>query len=87
METEIDLDTVLAGLNKEDSRAVEIMLLAQGPAPVPVLPPQWILINMQTGAQVGGPYNTRNRGLRSLDKKDNEHGGYIHKLVPIGEHK
>lgn len=35
------------------------------------------------GEQVGGPYKDKNRARAARDRKDDEHGGYVHRLRPI----
>ncbi len=44
---------------------------------------KYIVINTKTGYAVSGPQSTMGRARQILDKKDNEYGGYAHKIVTI----
>lgn len=53
----------------------------------PNMQPKWLVINHKTGMQVGGPYSTAQRARNVMDRKDNEYGGYAHKIVEMPEPK
>lgn len=40
------------------------------------------LINTRTGAIVG-TYSTKQRARNSRDRKDNEYGAYVHRIVEV----
>lgn len=40
------------------------------------------LINIRTGAVVG-TYSSKQRARNSLDRKDNEYGAYVHRIVEV----
>jgi hypothetical protein len=40
------------------------------------------LINIRTGLVVG-KYSTKQRARNALDRKDNEYGAYVHRVVEV----
>lgn len=52
-------------------------------AVIPSAPSLWIIIDRQTGAQVGKPYTNRVRASRRVDRLDNEYGAYRYSVRPL----
>lgn len=45
----------------------------------------YVIIDRQTGLQVGQPYKSRSRASRRVDKLDNAYGAYRYYVKPIAK--
>lgn len=50
--------------------------------PVPISPLKYEVYDRKTGLRVSGPYSSKNRARRVVDKKDNEYGAYRYGVRP-----